>query len=166
MSFWHLRFPSTAWLDGWGDKNWHRPACLPAWLLFKQELGGNQMKEGGWTSSQVLSGKAQGRAHPPLWMSAYLLACWFGWLTKAPLPLSAQLAEPGETVSRPFSGTPPNQGQSGCVLVPFHKAPDPSGANGMQVPSSPLLKLYLHHFYTSHFPRSELYESLLTPLQT
>lgn len=100
----------------------------------------------------MLSGKAQKRAHPPLRMSAYLLACWFGWLTEASLPLSAQPAAPGENASRPFSGAPQNQGQSGHVLSHFPRLQIPRALLACKYPQSLSLSCIYIIFILCTFP--------------
>lgn len=37
-----------AWLDGWGDKNWHRPTCLFACMAAIQTEIGRKPNEGRW----------------------------------------------------------------------------------------------------------------------
>ena len=43
-------------------------------------MGKDQTEGGGWTSLQMLSGKAQVRANLPR-MDAYLMDLWFGWMS-------------------------------------------------------------------------------------
>ena len=68
-------------MAGWVGGQKSAQTCLPAWLLFRKEVGRDQMEEGGWTSPQLLSGKARMRANPLLWMDAYLVDCSFGWMS-------------------------------------------------------------------------------------
>lgn len=66
---------------GWMGGQKLAQTCLPAWLLFRKEVSRDQMEEGGRTSPQMLSEKAQMRANPLLWMDAYLMDCRFGWIS-------------------------------------------------------------------------------------
>lgn len=85
-------------------------------------------------------------------MSAYLLACWFEWLTEASLPLSVQSAEPGENVSRPFSGAPQNQRQSGCVLSHFPRLQIPRALMVCKYPQGLSLNCIYIIFILCTFP--------------